>query len=661
MTNSKSTKRALMSSILAMLVCVAMLIGSTFAWFTDSVTSGRNQIVAGNLDVELYHGDDLTDKVDGATNLFTQEDGTAIQWEPGVIAYENFKVENVGSLALKYQLTMNIAGYNTVKDTELSLVDVLKVAILDESFSGDRTAAQALTFDSTLSDFVKNGVLLSGASDTYAVVIYWEPGANDNDYNLNNGKESSDGEPLYVDLGVTLAATQTPYEEDSFGNDYDEGIVIANSGDAASFAAALNGIDAAGDKSVIVNVTQDIGNITGIKTGSGNNLTVDFGENTVTVDTTVGSSGTETNGMQLLKGSTVTLQNGTYAAANDNVKILIQNYSDLTLEDLTLDGTTSENCICVLSTNHGNVVIKGDTNIIARNGQIALDVMHWENASYQEGGTHVVIDETMTGTVDGRIDVYCYGSTGARPVDDGGATLTIMGGTYINTGLTLEQFSAYVPEGYKVTDFNGKYVVTANDVTPAADGASLQAAIDAGEKVLLTENISASFTDTASSSTGTEKVVKIEDGTAIDLGHNTISIQSQSGYNGIYLEGTRTNYDVTAKLSNGTIIKDKSAGSSGATVVASRSTLILENMTITAETGTVAEGPYAVRAEGYQNTKIILRNCTVSGNVMVGSGAVLEAENTTIKGVLNVVNGGTAILDNSTYNSKSGSGTVTEK
>ena len=222
MTNSKSTKRALMSSILAMLVCVAMLIGSTFAWFTDSVTSGRNQIVAGNLDVELYHGDDLTDKVDGATNLFTQEDGTAIQWEPGVIAYENFKVENVGSLALKYQLTMNIAGYNTVKDTELSLVDVLKVAILDESFSGDRTAAQALTFDSTLSDFVKNGVLLSGASDTYAVVIYWEPGANDNDYNLNNGKESSDGEPLYVDLGVSLVATQTPYEADSFNDQYDK-------------------------------------------------------------------------------------------------------------------------------------------------------------------------------------------------------------------------------------------------------------------------------------------------------------------------------------------------------------------------------------------------------------------------------------------------------
>ena len=53
MTNSKHTKRALLASILSVVLCVAMLVGSTFAWFTDSVTSGNNKIVAGNLDVEL--------------------------------------------------------------------------------------------------------------------------------------------------------------------------------------------------------------------------------------------------------------------------------------------------------------------------------------------------------------------------------------------------------------------------------------------------------------------------------------------------------------------------------------------------------------------------------------------------------------------------------
>ena len=51
MTQTKATKKALFMSMLSMLLCVAMLIGSTFAWFTDSVTSGRNKITAGNLDV----------------------------------------------------------------------------------------------------------------------------------------------------------------------------------------------------------------------------------------------------------------------------------------------------------------------------------------------------------------------------------------------------------------------------------------------------------------------------------------------------------------------------------------------------------------------------------------------------------------------------------
>ena len=55
MTNSKNTKRALLASVLSVVLCCAMLVGSTFAWFTDSVTSGKNQIVAGNLDVELEY------------------------------------------------------------------------------------------------------------------------------------------------------------------------------------------------------------------------------------------------------------------------------------------------------------------------------------------------------------------------------------------------------------------------------------------------------------------------------------------------------------------------------------------------------------------------------------------------------------------------------
>ena len=228
---NKSTKHALLASVLSIVMCFAMLISSTFAWFTDEVKSGVNKIVAGNLNVELYHsnGNVAEEKVDEGTNLFVDKNGNAILWEPGAMVYENFTVKNEGTLALKYKLTMNVSNFNTIKDTGKSLKDVLKVAVIEGAFKDDRTAAQALTFDKTLADFVKEGELAADdagkAGKTYAIVIYWEPSDTDNDYNLNNGKESSDGEPLFIDLGVNLTATQASSEKDSFGDDYDSSTV----------------------------------------------------------------------------------------------------------------------------------------------------------------------------------------------------------------------------------------------------------------------------------------------------------------------------------------------------------------------------------------------------------------------------------------------------
>ena len=85
--------------------------------------------------------------------------------------------------------------------------------------------------------------------------------------------------------------------------------------------------------------------------------------------------------------------------------------------------------------------------------------MHWETPAYTEG-TSVTFDETMTGTVEGKIKVYCYRNGNEIAVDDGGATLTIMGGTFVNSGLTLDQFKAFVPAGYTVTETNGSYTVS---------------------------------------------------------------------------------------------------------------------------------------------------------------------------------------------------------
>ena len=224
MKTKRVAKHALFTSVLALVLCVSMLVGTTFAWFTDSVTSGNNIIAAGNLDVELYNSIDTTGaKVNDQTALFDE----ITLWEPGVVAYENLTVANVGTLALKYELSVNFA--NAVATPEgKTLADVLKVAVIDggvaEGLKRDEVVAKVSAADwKELKSFVQAGSLVADAaegetSDTYAVVIYWQPGENDNDYNMNNGQTTE----LKIDLGVKLMATQLTHENDSFDNKYDE-------------------------------------------------------------------------------------------------------------------------------------------------------------------------------------------------------------------------------------------------------------------------------------------------------------------------------------------------------------------------------------------------------------------------------------------------------
>ena len=213
----KSTKKSFILSVASLTLCVLMLIGTTFAWFTDSVTSGNNKITAGNLDIELYHsnGTVADEAVTDSTKLFDVD-----FWEPGAVSYENFKVENIGTLDLKYDLALVFGEFNTVKDETYSLKDMLKAAVIDGTFSGSREDAEKLEFKPLEDIVAENETLSVGASKEFAVVIYWEPNANEVDdlYNLNNGKLSSDGEPLYIELGISLDATQLAAETVSSSN-----------------------------------------------------------------------------------------------------------------------------------------------------------------------------------------------------------------------------------------------------------------------------------------------------------------------------------------------------------------------------------------------------------------------------------------------------------
>ena len=226
MKRKNMTRNALITSIISILLCVSMLVGATFAWFTDEVVTGMNTIAAGNLDIELYANGA---KVDAATKLFDDVE----LWEPGVVTYENLEIKNVGTLALKYQMTMNFEDENDLNGHKLS--EVVKVAVLEKPIAAGASREEVLALAQaavekdngmgTLANFYVGDSLLPGeGSGEQAVVIFWAPNANeiDNLYNANNGQQTSDGKPLSIKFGINLQATQLMYEEDSFGSDYDK-------------------------------------------------------------------------------------------------------------------------------------------------------------------------------------------------------------------------------------------------------------------------------------------------------------------------------------------------------------------------------------------------------------------------------------------------------
>lgn len=216
----KKTGKTLLASALSLMLCIAMLVGTTFAWFTDSVSSGNNQIVAGNLDIELYHTNrtKTDEQVSPSTVLFDDVDST--KWEPGATAWEKFTVKNEGNLKLKYKLILNVLNASEIDD--ISFASMLKVAVVDSNFiyTPENVAALDASAWTDLASFSKigNGELQKDETAVYGVIIRWEPSANDNVFNMNNGRSDT----VKVDVSVSLVATQAMNEEDSFDATYDE-------------------------------------------------------------------------------------------------------------------------------------------------------------------------------------------------------------------------------------------------------------------------------------------------------------------------------------------------------------------------------------------------------------------------------------------------------
>lgn len=227
------TKRALLTSVLALVLSLAMLAGTTFAWFTDTASTGVNRIVSGNLDVGLKYwgvGEDGQKRWLTAENSEELFDKNAL-WEPGYTQIVYLKVENNGNLALTYAMQITpvheTVGVN-VDGEEFKLSDYIKFGWTTFTVDGDgapvaldREAAQT-----GVGEGAQLGTTLhrqaaepmeAGAEELVALVA-WMP------ENVGNEANYSTVQPT-IELSLKVLATQAAVESDSFNNTYDEDAV----------------------------------------------------------------------------------------------------------------------------------------------------------------------------------------------------------------------------------------------------------------------------------------------------------------------------------------------------------------------------------------------------------------------------------------------------
>ena len=232
MTSSKSTKRALISSTLAILMCAAMLIGTTFAWFTDTASTGVNKIVSGKLDVvlEMNIGGEWVD-ANGKTLPFLvageiPAEGTEILWEPGcTYRVPELRIRNNGNLSL--QAYVYVSGFKASGESDVDLRNVIDWKM--SSFSGMLTHP-----DKDISVIVNPGQSLKFDLEAH---MKEEAG---NEY-----------QGLSVEgISITVVAKQHTYEKDSIDDQYDKDATYPVASAAEMKEALANG--------GIVSVNKDI-------------------------------------------------------------------------------------------------------------------------------------------------------------------------------------------------------------------------------------------------------------------------------------------------------------------------------------------------------------------------------------------------------------------
>ena len=261
MNTKKATKRALLTSVMALVMCVVMLVGTTFAWFTDTASTGVNKIVAGNLDIKLFHtvGSEVKELTENDTLQWKTEDTGDVLWEPNcTYDLEEFQIKNAGNLAVKYKVVLKATDITKTADGK-SLLDVIEWTVKVNGVA------------------VKENVLLADlGADKGTIIIDGENLTAEENANIAKvtvtghmkAEAGNDYQGLKIDgFGITVYAAQVNHESDSFGTSYDvtapydssapKTPLVVSVGTKAELEAALTSFAAAGAGDNVINLTQD--------------------------------------------------------------------------------------------------------------------------------------------------------------------------------------------------------------------------------------------------------------------------------------------------------------------------------------------------------------------------------------------------------------------
>ncbi len=452
MTSRKSTKRALILSCISMLLCVSMLVGSTFAWFTDTDMSSGNKIEAGTLKVELWEGN--TNLTNTSAPVFT-----SANWEPGYSDYTDLTLKNTGDLALKYQVLFQ----NIVPAGDADITEVLDV------FVGDKKVGTLKALGTTYA--LANGSLEKLASvnlDRITVKMQEQAG---NKY-----------QGCSVTFDILVRAIQFSSEFDGFGNpDYDYS--ADGKPDHPEFDFTITGVSAEvkvpadhtgssftysnGDNTVKVTIpsatANDTYNITANPTDNTSTVTVNSNQGTKSFDITVTKDGaavpsivelTTDTGMPNVElfhdGAAMTAVSSVaevdsadefyYDAATGKLTMYLASYSNFTLRyeyraDIggvrygslaeALAAAQNGDTVKLLTDVSECVTVDGKNLTLDMNNK-SIDCSNVANSYVLTAKNNAVVTVTGNGAIkagkggDGEIAVFA----------DSGATVNILNGTY---------------------------------------------------------------------------------------------------------------------------------------------------------------------------------------------------------------------------------------